>query len=41
MIYGPGGYRSRDYLLMGIPLDVIMGALAIWLIPVFWPLNAP
>lgn len=41
MIYGPGGYRFRDYLLMGIPLDVILGALAIWLIPIYWPLDGP
>lgn len=39
MIYGPGGYRFRDFLLMGIPLDLMMGGLAIWLIPVYWPLH--
>lgn len=41
MIYGPGGYRFRDYLKMGIPLDVLMGLLALWLIPVYWPLTPP
>ncbi len=38
MIYGPGGYRFRDFIRMGIPLDVILGILALLLIPYFWPL---
>lgn len=38
MIYGPGGYRFRDFLRMGVPLDVLLALLALWLIPVFWPL---
>lgn len=38
MIYGPGGYRFRDFILMGIPLDLILAALALLLIPYFWPL---
>jgi di/tricarboxylate transporter len=40
MIYGPGGYRFRDFILMGIPLDLILAALALLLIPYFWPLAA-
>lgn len=40
MIYGPGGYRFRDFILMGIPLDLILAALALLLIPYFWPLGA-
>lgn len=38
MIYGPGGYRFRDFILMGIPLDLILAVLALLLIPYFWPL---
>ena len=38
MIYGPGGYRFRDFLRMGVPLDILLALLALWLIPVFWPL---
>ena len=38
MIYGPGGYRVRDFLRIGIPLDLILAALAMWLIPRHWPL---
>jgi len=37
MIYGPGGYRFRDFILMGIPLDIILAVLALLLIPYFWP----
>lgn len=40
MIYGPGGYRFKDFILMGIPLDLILAALALILIPYFWPLGA-
>lgn len=41
MIYGPGGYRFRDYVRMGIPLDLILAAIALTLIPRFWPLTPP
>ena len=41
MIYGPGGYQFRDFLRMGIVLDLLLAVLALWLIPRFWPLNAP
>jgi di/tricarboxylate transporter len=38
MIYGPGGYRFKDFIRMGIPLDLILAIMALWLIPIFWPL---
>ena len=40
MIYGPGGYRFKDFIRMGIPLDLILALLALLLIPYFWPLTA-
>lgn len=40
MIYGPGGYRFRDFVKMGIALDLILAVLALLLIPYFWPLAA-
>jgi di/tricarboxylate transporter len=40
MIYGPGGYRFRDFMQMGIPLDLILAILALLLIPYFWPFGA-
>lgn len=39
MVFGPGGYRFRDFLLFGAPLKIMFFALSIWLIPVFWPLG--
>lgn len=41
MIYGPGGYRFRDFVRLGIALDLLLAALALWLIPRFWPLVNP
>ena len=38
MIYGPGGYSFKDFVKMGIPLDLILAALALLLIPYYWPL---
>lgn len=41
MIYGPGGYRFVDYLRMGIPLNLIVLLVALYLIPRIWPLTLP
>jgi di/tricarboxylate transporter len=38
LILGPGGYRFRDYWPMGLPLEVIVIAVSIPAILVFWPL---
>lgn len=40
MIYGPGGYRFKDFVRMGLALDLLLAVLALWLIPRFWPLYA-
>jgi len=37
MVYTPGGYKFRDYLRVGIPLDILFTALALYFIPKFWP----
>jgi len=37
MVYGPGGYRFSDYLRIGAPLNIILGIVAVVLIPYFWP----
>ncbi len=36
MVMGPGGYRFRDYLTLGIPLTVITCLLSTLLIPLIW-----
>lgn len=40
MIYGPGGYSFKDFVRMGIPLDIILAMLALLLIPYYWPLSS-
>jgi di/tricarboxylate transporter len=37
MVYGPGGYKFSDYLKIGIPLNLIFGAVAVGLAPLIWP----
>ena len=37
MVYGPGGYRFVDFLRIGAPLNIVLGVIAIVLIPIFWP----
>lgn len=40
MVYGPGGYRFGDYLRLGGPLTVLVGAMSVWLIPGVFPFGA-
>ncbi|MDP3068704.1 MAG: SLC13 family permease [Opitutaceae bacterium] len=37
MVYDAGGYRFRDFMKVGIPLNLIFAALATYFIPKFWP----
>ena len=39
MVYGPGGYHFRDFLLFGIPLSILMGIVALTIIPMVWPFH--
>jgi di/tricarboxylate transporter len=36
MIYGPGGYRFADFLRIGLPLTLLLWAVAVLLIPRMW-----
>jgi di/tricarboxylate transporter len=38
LVFGPGGYRFKDFLKLGIPLDILIWALSSLLIPLVWPL---
>lgn len=38
MIYGPGRYKTTDFLIIGGPLSLIVGAIALAIIPTVWPL---
>ena len=37
LVMGPGGYKFGDYWRMGLPLEIILVALGVWLIPWVWP----
>jgi di/tricarboxylate transporter len=37
IILGPGGYRMRDYLKLGLPLSAIVIVASMLIIPVIWP----
>jgi di/tricarboxylate transporter len=38
MVYGPGGYKFRDYVLVGAPLEIIMTVIVPIAISIFWGL---
>ena len=37
MVYGPGGYRFVNYVRMGVPLTVLVGIIALLLVPIVFP----
>ena len=37
LVMGPGGYRFIDYVKIGVPLTLVIMAVAIWLLPILWP----
>lgn len=39
MVFGPGGYRVRDFVKLGIPMVVLWFAASMILIPRIWPLQ--
>jgi len=38
LVMGPGGYKFMDYVKVGVPLTLIILALLMLLIPIFWPM---
>jgi len=38
LVMGPGGYHFSDYWRMGLPLEILIVAVAVPLLLVFWPL---
>lgn len=38
LVMGPGGYRMRDYVRVGLPLALVLGIIALIVIVTFWPL---
>ena len=38
LVYGPGGYKFTDFLKFGIPLNLSLGPIVSFVIPMIWPL---
>ena len=38
MVYGPGGYKFKDYVVVGLPLQIILGIVTTFGIVYFWGL---
>ena len=36
IVYGPGGYRFRDFVKVGLPLNIIIMIVALLIIPMVW-----
>jgi len=39
IVYGPGGYRFTDYVRAGLPLTLLVWAVATYLVPIVWPIG--
>jgi len=37
MVYGPGGYKFSDFIVLGVPLTIVVGVVAILLMPILFP----
>ena len=38
MVFAPGQYKFKDFLIFGFPLTLIFWGIATYFIPIFWPL---
>ena len=39
LVMGIGGYRFTDYTKVGLPLVILFGLIAVFILPIFWPLS--
>ncbi|MBB3046764.1 di/tricarboxylate transporter [Litorivivens lipolytica] len=37
MVYGPGNYQFQDFIKMGVPLTLAVGAVTVAVVPLIWP----
>jgi di/tricarboxylate transporter len=40
LVMGPGGYRFKDYIKLGLPLTLVVLVILMFLLPVLWPFQA-
>jgi di/tricarboxylate transporter len=40
LVYNAGNYRFADFIRLGVPMNVVVGTVTVFFIPVFWPLSA-
>ena len=38
MVFGPGQYKFKDFLVVGLPLTIIFWLIASYYIPIYWPI---
>jgi di/tricarboxylate transporter len=39
LVYSAGGYRYRDFLKVGVPMNIVVGTVSVITIPWIWPLQ--
>ncbi len=39
MVYGPGNYRFKDFIKVGVPMSLLIGAVTLSMLLLFWPLS--
>lgn len=38
-VYAAGGYKFTDFIRIGVPMNILMAFIAVFVIPYFWPLQ--
>ena len=39
LVYGPGKYKFMDFVKVGILLTLLLMAIVLFMLPMFWPLR--
>ena len=39
MVYGPGGYRFSDFVRIGVPMNIVIGAATVGILLLLYPLS--